>query len=124
MDDVDLLSASLRADAQDIGAFAEAFARRFEDALPNRTRVKRERRGVFSREKLVREVTVDVDGDRYCLRSADGAVQCTRSKVSGGIALKAEPLDVPAWIDELTGAITREAQRSADAQQALQRMLT
>jgi hypothetical protein len=124
VDDVDLLSASLRADAQDLGAFAEALARRFEDALPGRTRVRRERQGFLSREKVVREVTVDLDGDRYCLRSADGGVQCTRSPVSGGIALKAETLEVPAWIDELTGAITREAQRSADAQQALQRMLT
>jgi hypothetical protein len=124
MDEIDLLSASLRADAADLGAFAEALARRFEEALPAQTRVARARRGLLSREKVVREVTLDVDGDRYCLRARGGGVEATRARVSGGIALKSEPLEVPAWIEELTGALAREAQRSADAQQALQRMLT
>jgi hypothetical protein len=124
MDEIDLLSASLRADAADLGAFAEALARRFEDALPGQTRVQRERRGLLAREKVVREVTLDVDGDRYCLRARSGGVEATRARVSGGIALKSERLEVPVWIEGLTGALAREAQRSADAQQALQRMLT
>jgi hypothetical protein len=124
VDEIDLLSASLRADAADLGAFAEALARRFEDALPRQTRVRREREGFLSREKVVREVMVDVGGDRYCLYSRGGAVEATRARVSAGIALKSEPLEVPEWIDELTAAIAREAQRSGEAQQALQRMLT
>jgi len=124
VDEIDLLSASLRADSADLGAFAEALARRFEDALPRQTRVIRERRGFLSREKAVREVTLDVDGDRYCLRNRAGAVEATRARLSGGIALKSEPLEVPEWIDALTGALAREAQRSGEAQQALQRMLT
>jgi hypothetical protein len=124
VDEIDLLSASLRADAADLGAFAEALARRFEDALPRQTRVRRERRGFLSREKVVREVALDVDGDRYCLRNRAGVVEATRARVSGGIALKSEPLEIPAWIDELTAALAREAQRSGEAQQALQRMLT
>ena len=124
MDDVDLLSASLRADAQDLAAFAEAFARRFEQALPQKTRVSRERRGLLSREKVVRQVAIDVGGERYYLHARDGALETTRCPLSGGIALKSESLALPAWIDELTAAIGHEAQRSADAQQALQRMLT
>jgi hypothetical protein len=123
MDDIDLLSASLRADASDLSAFAEALARRFEEALPAQTRVARERRGLLSREKLVREVMLDVDGDRFCLRAQGGGVEATRAPVSGGIALKTERLDVPEWIDALTQSLAREAQRSADAQNALQRML-
>jgi hypothetical protein len=124
MDEIDLLSASLRADAADLGAFAEALARRFEDALPGQTRVSRERKGLLSRDKVVREVMVDVDGDRYCLRNRGGAVEATRAPLSGGIALKSESLEVPVWIDELTAALARDAQRSGEAQQALQRMLS
>jgi hypothetical protein len=123
MDDIDLLSASLRADAADLNAFAEALARRFEEALPRQTRVARARRGLLSREKLVREVALDVDGDRFCLRAEGGGVEATRARLSGGIALKTERLDVPVWIEELTQSLAREAERSADAQQALQRML-
>jgi hypothetical protein len=123
MDDVDLLSASLRADAADIGAFAEAFARRFEDALPGRTAVDRQRRGLLSRDRVVSRVAIDAGGSRYVLDVRGGALETKRCTLSGGIALKSEPLDLPEWIDDLTAALGREAQRSADAQQALQRML-
>jgi hypothetical protein len=124
MDDVDLLSASLRADAADLSAFAEAFARRFEEALPGRTKVDRQRRGLLSREKFVSRVALDVDGCRYFLHVRGGSLETTRCPVSGGIALKSETLDLPQWIDDLTAALGREAQRSGEAQQALQRMLT
>jgi hypothetical protein len=86
--------------------------------------VRRERRSLLSREKRVTKVEIDLDGDRYYLHARDAGLETTRCPVSGGIALKAQELDLPAWIDELTGAIGREAQRSAAAQQALQRMLT
>jgi hypothetical protein len=123
MDDIDLLSASLRTDAAELGSFAEALARRFEEALPHQTRVARARRGLLSRDKFVREVALDVDGDRFCLRPDGGGVEATRARLSGGIALKTERLDVPEWIDALTQSLAREAERSAEAQQALQRML-
>ena len=56
--DIDLLAASLRIDAGDIGAFVESLAVKLEEALPGRTKVKRARRGMFG-PKLVRAITVD-----------------------------------------------------------------
>lgn len=123
MDDLDLLAASLRADAEDLHAFTGALAARFEQALPGRTTVRRERAGLFG-PKEVREVSVDLDGDRFGVRAERGGVHATCAKLSGGIVLKTERLDLSEWIRELSAALAREADRSQDAQTALQRLLT
>lgn len=123
MEDLDLLAASLRADADDLHAFTGALAVRFEQAFPRRTTVRRERAGMFG-PKEVREVAVDLDGDRFSVRSVKGSVEATCARLSGGIVLKTERLDLADWIDALSRALAREAERSADAQSALQRLLT
>jgi hypothetical protein len=44
--DIDLLAASLRADASDLGAFVEALAVKLEEAVPGAVRVERRRNGL------------------------------------------------------------------------------
>lgn len=120
--DLDLLAASLRADAGDVGAFVESLAVKLEDAVPRRVRVDRRRSGMFG-PKLVRKIEVDLGDQRLELRYGDGAPECRRAKLSGGIVLKSEEVDVDAWVAALGVALAAEARRSETTRQALQRLL-
>lgn len=119
----ELLASSLRADAGDLKAFVEALATKLEGALPERTAVERKSAGLFSKEKRVRRITVDMGNNRYQLSADDGRVQATRGTAVRGIVLKTDMLPLDEWIDELSRDLTDEAQRSERARLALQRLL-
>ncbi len=121
--DMDLLAASLRADASDLGAFVESLAAKLEAAIPGGVTVQRSRRGVMG-PKLVRSIAVDAGDRRLELVRGDGdAVQTTCCRLSGGIVLKRETLDTEAWLAALGAALAAEAQRSRQTRQALERLL-
>ncbi len=122
--DIDLLAASLRADASDTDAFVEGLATKLEAVLPGRVSVKRSRNGLFG-PKLVKEIAVDAGDERLELaRGAGDTIEWRRARQSGGIVLKRELLDSDAWMAALGGAMTVEAERSAQTRQALERLLT
>jgi hypothetical protein len=119
--DIELVTASLRADASDLGAFVEALAVKLEQALPNGVRV--ERRGGLFGAKKVRRILVDA-GDTRLRLDRDGAdVQTSRARLSGGIVLKTERIDTDEWLRELGRTLTEQAQRSSVTREALDRML-
>jgi hypothetical protein len=120
--DIDLLAASLRADASDLGAFVEALAVKLEEAVPGAVRVER-RRSRLRGPKLVRRIALDAGGLRLELRAGDGAVQTYCSRLSGGIVLKTEQVDTDAWLRALGEALAAQAQLSQSTRQALERLL-
>jgi hypothetical protein len=121
--DMDLLAASLRADASDLNAFVESLAAKLEDAIPANVTVERSRRGMLG-PKLVRKIAVDAADQRLELvRGAGESVQTTGCRLSGGIVLKRESLDMDAWLAALGATLAHEAQRSKQTRQALERML-
>lgn len=120
---VDLISASLRAEAADSAVFVEALAAKLEDALPGRVSVERRRRGLLG-NKLVRKISVSAGGDRLELSRDDGdRVQTRRARVSGGIVLKTEPLEIDAWLHALGAALAAEAQQNEQTRRSLERLL-
>jgi hypothetical protein len=119
--DIELVTASLRADASDLGAFVEALAVKLEEALPNGVRV--ERKGGLFGAKKVRQITVDA-GDTRLRLDRDGAkVTTSRARLSGGIVLKTERVDTDAWLHELGTALAEQARSSQVTREALERML-
>ena len=119
--DIELLTASLRADSSDLGAFVEALAVKLEEALPNGVRV--DRRGSLFGAKKVRQISVDA-GDTRLRLDRDGAnVQTSRARLSGGIVLKTERVDTDEWLDELSRALAEQARRSQATREALDRLL-
>jgi hypothetical protein len=120
--DVDLLAASLRADASDLAEFAELLARKLEAVLPRYTRIERRRVGVLG-PKRVRRITVTLPRERLELLSLEGGVETHCAKVSGGIALKHEPLPLEEWVGRLSSALAKEAGRSEQARRALSDLL-
>ena len=120
--DLDLLAASLRADSSDLSAFVESMAAKLEEAVPGRVRVDRRRAGMFG-PKTVRNLSVDIGDRRLELRAERGAVQTRCAKLSGGIVLKNEELDIDAWLAMLSEALAAEANRSEATRRALERLL-
>jgi hypothetical protein len=121
--DLELLTASLRADSSDLRAFVEGLATKLEDALPGRTRVERAKNG-FRGPKLVRGISVDAGTTRLELRVDNrDQIETRACRVSGGITLKSDPIDTEAWLAALGQALALEAQRSEQTRQALERLL-
>jgi hypothetical protein len=120
---LELLAASLRADAGDLDAFVEGLATKLEEAVPDRVTVKRKRQGMMG-PKLVAEIAVDAGGERLIMLRSGAVVQTRRARLSGGIVLKTEELSTDEWIDALGAALAVEASRSDTTRRALERLLT
>lgn len=119
--DLDLVAASLRADAGDLRVFVEVLASKLEQTLPGHCRV---RRAGFRGKGSVREISVDVGDGRYELTQDGGAVSTRRSSVVRGITLKNEDLGLDAWIDSLAAQVVAEADRSERGRAALEKLLS
>jgi hypothetical protein len=120
--DIDLLAASLRADASDLSAFVEALAVKLEEAVPGGVTVERRRDGMFG-PKRVRRIALDAGGRRLELRVAGAGLQTLCARLSGGIVLKSEDLPTDAWLNALSEALAEQAQHSQTTRQALERLL-
>jgi hypothetical protein len=120
--DLDLLAASLRADATDTAAFLEALAARLEGALPGQVEVQR-KGGLFG-GKRVRRIAVRLGDTHYEVEGDGGPPTARRRTVVRGIALKSEELPVDAWIEALSADLLALAQTSERGRAALERLLT
>lgn len=119
--DLDLVAASLRADADDLRVFVESLSKKLERLFPGRCRV--QRGGLFGKGS-VRQVSVEIADSRYELFHDDGAVSARRSSVVRGITLKSEQLALDEWIDSLAEHVVAEADRSERGRLALQNLLS
>ena len=118
---LDLVSASLRADAADMRVFVESLAAKLEQSFPGRCRVRRAGRlGKGS----VRQVSIELGDGRYELTHDDGAISARRSSVVRGITLKSEEVGVDEWIDSLAAEVVAEADRSERGRLALEKLLS
>jgi hypothetical protein len=122
-DDFELAAASLRADAGDFGAFVEALAVKLEQALPQRTRVRRRASSLFTKRKRVELIEVAVGEEEYVLGRQRGAVETRRDTRVRGIVLRSEVVPLDQWIDGLARAIAAEASNSEQGRRALERLL-
>jgi hypothetical protein len=121
--DLDLLAASLRADAGDTAAFLDALAARLEGALPGQVEVDRKGR-MFGGAKHARRIAVRLGDSHYEIEGDGGALVARRRSVVRGIALKSEDLAVEAWIENLSRDLLALAESSERGRLALERLLT
>jgi hypothetical protein len=120
--DIDLVTASLRADMSDLRAFVEALAVKLEDAVPGAVTIDRRRDGMFG-PKHVRRIAVEAAGQRLELRADGASIQTRCARLSGGIVLKNEELATDEWLALLGEALAQQARSSLTTRQALERLL-
>jgi hypothetical protein len=126
-DTFDLAAAGLRGDGAELATSIEVLASKLEQSLPGRARVQRHGGNLLGRgSKHVREILVELGGSagtRYQLEVAGDRVQGYRERQVGGISIKREPLSPEEWIAALTADLREEARRSAQARDALEKLL-
>jgi len=124
-DSFDLAAAGLRGDGAELTMSIEVLAGKLEHALPGRAQVERRGGGLLGRrgEKRVRRVHVELGATSYELAVDGERVEGFRERQVGGIAIKREALGPEEWITALTADLRTEAERSAQAREALDRLL-
>ena len=120
----DLDAAGLRADGRDLAAGVEVLAVKLESALPSECRVQRRARSLFDREKVVETIEVRLGEARYSLRHHRGRVEASRDKEVRGVVIKREQLTLAEWVAALEGDLREQAQTSAAARAALERLVS
>ncbi len=118
----DLAASSLRADASDARALAEALAAKLSEALPDQTRT-RHRGGLLSREKRLESVEVQLGEETFVLSLSGEKAEASRAKTVRGVVIKRQELPLDAWLEALSDALGAEAQRSEAARLSLERLL-
>ena len=122
-DEFDLSAAGLRADGSDLRISLEVLASKLESSLPAQTHVERRGGGLLGRgEKRVRALRVSLGDISYELMVGE-RVEGFRKREVGGIAIKRESLDPSKWVSALAADLREEAERSAEARAALERLM-
>jgi hypothetical protein len=118
--DIDLVAASLRADAGDLRVYVEELARKLDQSFPGLCTIRRS--GLLGKG-AVRAITVALGEGRYELEHKNGAVVTRHFSVVRGISVKSEELDLEPWIDSLASHVVAEAERSERGRLALENLL-
>jgi hypothetical protein len=121
----DLAAAGLRGDGAELSTSLEALASKLEQALPGRAHAERRGDGMLGRgKKRVRSLRVDLGSSCFQLLVDGERLEGFRERQVGGIAIKREPLRAGEWIAALTETLRAEAEHSAEARTALERLLS
>jgi len=123
--DLDLLSASIRADASDTDSFFRVLASKLADALGDKVQIKREG-GMFKRDRAAIGITVDLATGAGVVLEATrkgSSIECMVNRPVRGIVVSSKPVSLAEWIDSLTRALADEARHSAQTWKALHGML-
>jgi hypothetical protein len=123
---LDLLAASLRAETADLSTFVAVLAEKLHTLLPDHADVQTKRSRLRHGAVTQVAITVSGAGRRLELHYAPGggeALATTVARVSGGIVLKTEQLDLDTWLRSLAEVIADEARSSEHARLALSQLL-
>lgn len=119
----DLAASSLRADASDARALAEALAAKLGEALPGQTKVRRLGGRLLSKGKRLESVEVQLGEETFVLSLAGDRALTSRAKTVRGVVIKRQELSLDAWLEALSDALSVEAERSESARLSLERLL-
>jgi hypothetical protein len=119
----DLAASSLRADAADSRALAEALAAKLSEALPGQTRTRRQAARFLSRDKRLERVEVQLGDETFVLSLSGEKAETSVAKTVRGVVIKRQDLPLDAWLDALSEALGAEADRSEATRLSLERLL-
>ncbi len=119
----DMLAASLRADASELGTFLNVLGHKLLDALPGQVTCVREKKR-FRDTDRIRKIEVNLEDRRFELEEAGGRLVAMVSHVVRGMRLKSDEVGIDEWIDSLSRKLAEAAARSAKSRDAIASLLT
>jgi inactivated superfamily I helicase len=121
---IDLAASSLRADASDSRALAEALAAKLSEALPDHTRAIRQGGRFLSRDKRLERLEVQLGDETFVLSLSGQRAGTILAKTVRGVVIKRQEVPLDTWLDILSEALSTEAERSESARLSLERLLS
>ena len=120
--DLELATASLLADGQDVHILLKVLVKQLSGAFGERLKV--EQKGGFLRKSdEIKSVEVAIGNDVFRTELQGGRVDCTVGHASGGIRIRSEKLEMDEWLRRLLGSLQSEAAHSQSARQALENIV-
>ena len=120
--DLDLISASLRADSSDVRVLVQVLADQLSGALGSRLVVERTK-GLFKKSGELRAIRIALAVDEF-ESVIDGAqLTCTIGHTSGGIRIRSDKVTMDIWLQRLLAALNDEAAHSQQVRLALEQMV-
>lgn len=116
----DMVAASIRADASELGTFLNVLGRKLLDALPGQVTCERERK-LFRETDRVKRIEVTLDDLRFEL--AEGGTAWI-SHVVRGMRLRSDEVGLDEWIERLSRKLTEFAAKNAKSREAIASLLT
>jgi hypothetical protein len=120
--DLELATAALLGDDQDVHTLLKVLARQLSDALGDRVKVERAG-GLLHRSDQVRSIQVAIDDNEFRADTQGGRVTCSVGHASGGIRIRSERVEMDDWLRRLLSALQTEAAHSQVARQALENIV-
>jgi hypothetical protein len=120
--DLELATAALLGDDQDVHTLIKVLARQLSDALGDRVKVERAG-GLLHRSDQVRSIQVGIDNNEFRADIQGGSVTCSVGHASGGIRIRSERVEMDDWLRRLLSALQTEAAHSQVARQALENIV-
>lgn len=120
--DLDLATASLLSDGNDIEMLLRVLVNQLTEALGDRLSVEREG-GMFRKSDKIKAVDVTLGSDGYRAEVHKGQVTATIGHSSGGIRIRSERVSMDQWVRRLLESLRAEAAHSQTARQALENIV-
>jgi len=120
--DLDLATASLLSDGNDIDMLLRVLVKQLSEALGERLSVEREG-GLFKKSDKIKAVDVTLGSDGYRAEVNRGQVVATVAHSSGGIRIRSEKVTMDQWVRRLLESLRAEAAHSQTARQALENIV-
>jgi hypothetical protein len=121
---IDLAASSLRADASDSRALAEALAAKLSEALPEQTKAIRQGGRFRSKDKRLERLEVQLGDETFVLSLLGQRAETVVAKTVRGVVIRRQEMPLDAWLDALSEALTAEAARSETARLSLEQLLS
>ncbi|HWD96076.1 MAG TPA: hypothetical protein VG246_06630 [Acidimicrobiales bacterium] len=120
--DLSLAAATLRSNSGDTNTLLKALCDELSDTLGERLHIQRAG-SRFHKSDAISSVQIALDGNQFEANVEGPVLRCSVGRVSGGIRIRNETVEIDQWIVKLLEALKAEATHSESARQALENIV-
>ncbi len=127
----DMIAASIRADAGDLGTFLDVLGGKLLATLPDHVEIQAPKKHKFFKKNEApadsfgaESITAQIGDERYLIKRNGSSYKALIAQEVRGINLKTEEVELDEWITRLSNCLAELAAKNAKARQALQGLIT